>query len=409
VTGGAHFVGVYKAFAANGASGAPPWLHEMRERAIARFAEVGFPTTRLEQWRFTNVQPISETPFELQRANWEIDPVPAGVSVSTLSSAVTTSPDFVRAHIGRYADVATNPFTALSTAFLADGIVIRVAARTIVPDPIRVRCRIPRTVRPMTHPRLLIVVEREAQARIVEGYEGEAEGVSLTNSVTEVVLEEGAQLDLCREQREGAHSNHVAASHFHQAKDSRLVFTTVALGAELVRHDIHAVLDGSGAYLILNGLSVLGGHQHVDHHTTIEHAKPHCESHEYFNGVFDGESRGVFNGRIIVRPGAQRTDSKQTNNNLLLSHSARADSQPQLEIYADDVKCTHGSTVGPLDPTALFYLRSRGLGAEEARGLLTYGFGAEILDRIAVPGARARLDSEIRARLGVPEMAGSAA
>jgi Fe-S cluster assembly protein SufD len=406
VTGGAHFVGAYKAFAANGASGAPPWLKEMRERAIARFAEVGFPTTRLEQWRFTNVEPISETPFELQRASWELGPVPAGVTVSTLGGAVAAAPDFVRAHLGRYALVETNPFTALSTAFLADGIVIRVAARSIVSDPIRVTCRIPRAARPMTHPRLLIVLEREAQAKIVEAYEGDAHGVSLTNSVTEVVVEEGAQLDLCREQREGAHSNHVAASHFHQASDSRLVFTTVALGAGLVRHDIHAVLDGSGAYLILNGLSVLGGHQHVDHHTTIEHAKPHCESHEYFNGVFDGESRGVFNGRIIVRPGAQRTDSKQTNNNLLLSHSARADSQPQLEIYADDVKCTHGSTVGPLDPTALFYLRSRGLGAEEARGLLTYGFGAEILDRIAVPGARARLDSEIRARLGVPEMAG---
>ncbi|HKE90295.1 MAG TPA: Fe-S cluster assembly protein SufD [Gemmatimonadales bacterium] len=400
----AHFVGAYEAFAANGAAGAPPWLKEMRERAIARFAEVGFPTTRLEQWRFTNVQPIRETPFELHRSSWELDPVPAGVTVSTLSATVATAPDFLQAHLGRYANVATSPFTALSTAFLADGIVIRVAARTVVPEPIRVRCVIPRAARPMTHPRLLIVLEREAQAKIVEAYEGDARGVSFTNSVTEVVLEEAAQLDLCREQREGAQSNHVAASHFHQARDSRLVFTTVALGAGLVRHDIHGVLDGANAYLILNGLSVLGGHQHVDHHTTIDHAKPHCESHEYFNGVFDGESHGVFNGRIIVRPGAQRTDSKQTNNNLLLSHAARADSQPQLEIYADDVKCTHGSTVGPLDPTALFYLRSRGLGAEEARGLLTYGFGAEILDRIAVPGARARLDSEIRARLGVPDI-----
>ncbi|MGE5141857.1 MAG: Fe-S cluster assembly protein SufD [Acidobacteriota bacterium] len=401
----AHFVGAYKAFAANGASGAPPWLKEMRERAIARFAAVGFPTTRLEQWRFTNVQPISETPYELHRAHWELDPVPAGVTVSTLSSAVATTPEFVRAHLGRYAGVETSPFTALSTAFLGDGIVIRVAASTVVPEPIRVRCHIPAASRPMPHPRLLIVVEREAQAKIVEAYEGEAKGASFTNSVTEVVLEEGAQLDLCREQREGTESNHVAASHFRQASDSRLVFTTVALGAGLVRHDIHGVLDGSGAYLIMNGLSVLGGHQHVDHHTTIEHAQPHCESHEYFNGVFDDESHGVFNGRIIVRPGAQRTDSKQTNNNLLLSQSARADSQPQLEIYADDVKCTHGSTVGPLDPIALFYLRSRGLGAEEARGLVTYGFGAEILDRIAGPGARERLDHEIRARLGVPDVA----
>ncbi len=405
----AHFVAAYKAFAANGASGAPPWLKEIRERAIARFAEVGFPTTRLEQWRFTNVQPISETPFELQRVNWQLDRFPAGVTVSTLGSAVVTAPDFLRAHLGRYAAVETSPFTALATAFLADGIVIRVAAGAVVTEPIRVGCRIPHASRPMTHPRLLIVVERGAQAKIVEAYEGDAPGISLTNSVTEVVLEAGAQLDLCREQREGARSNHVAASHFHQDGDSRLVFTTVALGAGLVRHDIHAVLDGSGAHLILNGLSMLRGQQHVDHHTTIDHAKPHCESHEYFNGVFDGESHGVFNGRIIVRPGAQRTDSKQTNNNLLLSRSARADSQPQLEIYADDVKCTHGSTVGPLDPAALFYLRSRGLGAEEARGLLTYGFGAEVLDRIAVPGARERLDGEIRARLGVPEMARSAA
>ncbi len=402
----AHFVGAYNAFAANGAAGSPPWLKEIRERAIARFAEVGFPTTRLEQWRFTNVQPISETPFALHRASWELGPVSAGVTVSTLGSAVATAPDFLQAHLGRYASVETSPFTALATAFLADGIVIRVAPQAVLAEPIRVTCRIPSGSNPMTHPRLLIVVERGAQAKIVEAYEGDAQVVSLTNGVTEVVVEEGAQLDICREQREGAQSNHIAASHFHQARDSRLVFTTVALGAGLVRHDIHAVLDGSGAYLILNGLSVLGGHQHVDHHTTIEHAKAHCESHEYFNGVFDGESRGVFNGRIIVRPGAQRTDSKQTNNNLLLSSAARADSQPQLEIYADDVKCTHGSTVGPLDPTALFYLRSRGLGAAEARALLTYGFGAEILDRIAVPGARERLDGEIRARLGV---AGSAA
>src|SRR5205807_2976142 len=153
--------------------------------------------------------------------------------------------------------------------------------------------------------------------------------------------------------------------------------------------------------LILNGLSLLRGRQHADHHTTIDHARPHCESHELFNGVYDGHARGVFTGRIIVRPGAQRTDSKQTNNNLLLSEDARADSLPQLEIYADDVKCTHGATLGPLDPTALFYLRSRGVGLAEARGLLTYGFGADILSRIGVPAIRQSLDSVVRARLGV--------
>jgi Fe-S cluster assembly protein SufD len=166
---------------------------------------------------------------------------------------------------------------------------------------------------------------------------------------------------------------------------------------------VSAVLDGTGAFLLLNGLSVLGGRQHVDHHTSIDHARPHGESHEFFNGVFDGESRGVFNGRIIVRPGAQRTDSKQTNNNLLLSATARADSQPQLEIYADDVKCTHGSTVGPLDEMAMFYLRSRGIGPGEARGLLTYGFAAQILDQVEIPGVRDGLDRIVRGRLGVAE------
>jgi len=172
-----------------------------------------------------------------------------------------------------------------------------------------------------------------------------------------------------------------------------------ACGAALARHDLTAVLDGENSTCLLNGLYLAGGSQHLDHHTVIDHAKPHAESHEYFNGVLDGRAHGVFNGRIIVRPGAQRTDSKQTNNNLLLSEEARADSQPQLEIYADDVKCTHGATLGPIDEKALFYLKSRGLGANEARALVTYGFGAEILGRMAVPELRAQLDGIVRARL----------
>jgi Fe-S cluster assembly protein SufD len=379
-------------------------LRSLRERAIARFAEVGFPTTHLEQWRFTSVQPIADTPFTLSGVRWDAGHVPAGAVVNTLGEAMQRWPDLVQAHLARYAPVEANPFTALATAFLSDGLFVHVPAGVVVDEPIQLTCRLPAGAqRAMGYPRLLVVMERAAQAKIVEVYDS-ASSVSLINAVTEVVLKEGAQLDLCREQRDGDRGYHIATTQSHQGRDSRFVFTTVALGSALSRHDINAVLDGSGAYLILNGLSVLDHKQHVDNHTTIEHAQPHCESHEYFNGIFDGESHGVFNGRIIVRPGAQRTDSKQTNNNLLLSGSARADSQPQLEIYADDVKCTHGSTVGPLDSTALFYLRSRGLGAAEARGLLTYGFGAEILDRIAVPGVRERLDRTIRERLGVPEL-----
>ena len=402
-----HFVEQYRAFASNGAAGAPAWLRGVRERAMACFTEVGFPSTRLEQWRFTNVQSIAETPFTLSGVEWDAGRVPPGAVVTTLAEAMQRWPDLVQAHLTRYAPVEANPFAALATAFLSDGLFVRVPAGTVTDAPIQLTCRLPAGAqRVMGYPRLLVVLERAAQAKIVEVYDS-APGGSLINAVTEVVLADGAQLDLVREQREGSRNYHIATTHSHQGRDSRLVFTTVALGAVLSRHDIHAVLDGTGAYLILNGLSVLGQKQHVDNHTTIEHAQPHCESHEYFNGIFDGESHGVFNGRIIVRPGAQRTDSKQTNNNLLLSESARADSQPQLEIYADDVKCTHGSTVGPLDPTALFYLRSRGLGAAEARGLLTYGFGAEILDRVVIPEARERLDRAIRDRLGVLELVAS--
>jgi Fe-S cluster assembly protein SufD len=255
----------------------------------------------------------------------------------------------------------------------------------------------------VAHPRTLIVLEREAAGQVAETYASLDGGIYLTNAVTELVLGDGARAHHARVQRESERAYHIATNLSHQGRDSRLVSTTIALGAGLSRHHVSAVLDGTGAFLLLNGLSVLGGRQHVDHHTSIDHARPHCESHEFFNGVFDGESRGVFNGRIIVRPGAQRTDSKQTNNNLLLSTTARADSQPQLEIYADDVKCTHGSTVGPLDETALFYLRSRGIGPDEARGLLTYGFAAQILDQVEIAGVRDGLDAFVRERLGVAE------
>ena len=220
-----------------------------------------------------------------------------------------------------------------------------------------------------------------------------------TNQVTELVVGDGARVELLRLQQEGAGAYHVASLHTNQGRDSELRIHLLAFGAELARHDITNVLDGPGAELLLNGLYLLGGRQHADHHTVIDHAQPDCRSHEYFNGVLDDHARGVFNGRIIVRPGAQRTDSKQTNHNLVLSEDARADSQPQLEIYADDVKCTHGATLGPLDPKELFYLQSRGIAPAEARALLVYGFGAEILGRLQHAGLRDRLEAMLHERL----------
>ena len=430
-----HFLAEYRAFVGNGGGSAraPAWLKPLRARAIARFAEVGFPTTHQEAWRFTSVQSIAETPFSLippdtplptlddlapllvggratPRAvfvNGRFAPdlssaqgLPDGVRLGGLAAALAAEPALVEAHLGKYARFDAHGFTALATAFLADGAFVSVPAKTIIEAPLQLLFVATAVAgHPMWHPRNLIVLGREARATVVETYAGLGDAASLTNTVTELVLGDGARGEHYRVQRESPNAYHVATTYSHQGRDSALESCAVVLGAGLSRHDLTAVLGGTGGYLILNGLQVLGGRQHVDHHTCIDHAQPHCESHEVFNGIFDAEARGVFNGRIIVRPGAQRTDSKQTNNNLLLSRDARADSQPQLEIYADDVKCTHGSTVGPIDQMQRYYLRSRGLSPEAARSILTYGFGAEILGRMRHPDVRDRLDRLVRARL----------
>ena len=409
----------------------PAWLKDLREGANARFDALGFPTTKQEAWRFTSVARIAEKPFELAHPASriptldEIDPfllgdgprlvfvngflvrplsTPSfnGFRLDGLAQALVDSPDVVREHLGKYAAFAERPFAALNTAFVQDGAYVHVPARVIVDEPIQILFLTTPgdQARQVTHPRNLVVVDREARATFVETYASlGTTGAYWTNAVTEVVAADGARVDCYRIQRESERAYHVAATDVHQGRDTRVHVHAVSFGAALARHDLRGTLAGPGGYLILNGLYVLNGEQHADHHTAIDHAAPHCESHEYFNGVLDDHARGVFNGRIIVRPGAQKTDSKQTNNNILLSANAHADSQPQLEIYADDVKCTHGSTVGPLDPKALFYLCSRGIGEVEARRLMTYGFAAEILNRMDIAPLREQLDQIVRNRL----------
>ena len=420
-------VGSYRAWASNGASGAPDWLKDLREGGIARFHDLGFPNMKQEAWRFTSVAPIAEGSFELAKPPArvptldEIRPfllLEAGLrlvfvdgffqrslstplfdDVQSLAHVVAHRPDLVRQHLGKYVATQDRPFSALNTAFVSDGAFVHVPAKAAIPEPIQLLFLASGNTPVVTHPRNLVVVEREARASIVETYAALDDHGYWTNAVTEIVAGDGARVDYHRVQRESDRAYHVATTQSHQGRDSTLNLHFVAFGGALARHDIGAVLGGPGGKLILNGLYLLAGTQHADHHTTIDHAADHCESHEYFNGVLDGKSRGVFTGRIIVRPGAQKTDSKQTNNNLLLSGQAHADSQPQLEIYADDVKCTHGSTVGPLDPRALFYLRSRGVGEDDARRLLTYGFATEILGRMEVAPLRAQLDAIVRGRL----------
>jgi Fe-S cluster assembly protein SufD len=419
-------VGSYRAWASNGASRAPDWLKDLREGAIARFHDLGFPNMKQEAWRFTSVASIAEGSFAQAKSPARIPTLedirqfllleagyrlvfvdgffqrslstPFFDDVQSLAHVVTHRQDLVRQHLGKYAVTLDRPFSALNTAFVSDGAFVHVPAKATIAEPIQLLF-LATGDKVVTHPRNLVVLEREARAAIVETYASLGEGVYWTNAVTEISAGDGARIDFHRVQRESPRAYHVAATQTHQGRDSTVNLHTVAFGGALARHDIGAVMAGPGGRLILNGLYLLAGTQHADHHTTIDHAADHCESHEYFNGVLDDKSRGVFTGRIIVRPGAQKTDSKQTNNNLLLSPDAHADSQPQLEIYADDVKCTHGSTVGPLDPRALFYLRSRGVGEHEARRLLTYGFAAEILGRMEVAPLRAQLDAIVRGRL----------
>ena len=425
-------VGSYRAWASNGAAGAPTWLKDLREGGIARFHDLGFPNMKQEAWRFTSVAPIAEGSFELAQQPARVPTLedirpfllleagyrlvfvdgffqpklstPFFDDVQSLAHVVAHRPDLVREHLGRYAVTQDRPFSALNTAFVHDGAFVYVPAKANVEFPIQLLFLTTGGKPAVTHPRNLVVVDREARASIVETYAalGDGGGAYWTNAVTEIAVGDGARVDYHRVQRESDRAYYVATTQSHQGRDSTLNLHFVAFGGALARHDIGAVMAGPGGTLILNGLYLLAGQQHADHHTTIDHAADHCASHEYFNGVLDDKSRGVFTGRIIVRPGAQKTDSKQTNNNLLLSTDAHADSQPQLEIYADDVKCTHGSTVGPLDPRALFYLRSRGVGEEEARRLLTYGFAAELLGRMEVAPLRALLDAIVRGRLAEP-------
>ena len=407
---------------------------ELRETGMDRFATLGFPTTKQEEWRLTSVAAIAETRFTLPHAPRSGAPsakeirghevceagrhllvfvngrfsgalssvkgLPEGVIVGSLADVMRTHSDLVRAQLGRHATGEGRPFTALNTAFLSDGGFVYVPAGVHMPEPVQfLYLTVPGSQPIVSHPRSLVVAERTARCAVVESYACFGDGVYLTNAVTEIVAGDGARVDCYRVQRESLQAYHVGTTATRQGRDSTVHVHPVTFGAALARHDINVVLDGENGLALLNGLYVLGGRQHADHHTTIDHAKPHCESHEYFNGVLDEQSHGVFNGRIIVRPGAQRTDSKQTNNNLALSEEARADSQPQLEIYADDVKCTHGATLGPIDEQAMFYLKSRGVPAAQARSLLTYGFGAEIIERMGIAPLQAQLDRWVRHRL----------
>ena len=405
------------------ASRRPRWLHSIRQAGIAHFAEVGLPTTRDEEWRFTNLAPLTRLPFNplLSRERHgltlagiapfclpdlrcrrlvfvdghfaaslsSLETNGDGVKVGSLAQAIDTDAGVLEQHLATYAHPGDNPFVALNTAFFQDGAFMGIGPESIVTEPIHL-LHIATAPRAATaaHIRHLIVAQRNCRVAVIESFVNWAEPAYVTNAVTEIMVGEGAVVEHYRIQNEGRNAFHIATVQARQDRNSRLISHAISVGSSLARHNIQSVLNGEGADCLLNGLYCAAHSQLVDHHTVIDHAKPGGTSHEFYHGILAGEARGVFNGKILVRRDAQKTDAKQTNRNLLLSEHAMVNTKPQLEIFADDVKCTHGATVGQLDDEALFYLQSRGIDRDAASRMLVRAFAEQIIDRLNIPAVR---------------------
>ena len=410
--------------------GGPRWLDDLRARGAARFAALGVPTVRDEEWRFTNVAPIAavdyavagpvsgaaerlsghaftEAAVRLVIVNGRYDAtlshtkgLPSGVKAGSLASALTDQADVVERYLGQLADFTGRAFVALNTALAQDGAFVHVPDQAVVEEPIHiVYVTAVESGHAMASPRSLIVAGAGSQARVVESYIGTDGETYFANAVSEMFVGENASLDHYRVQHESLDAFHVGSLHVHTSRSSRFSSHAFSLGGKIVRNDVVAVLDGEGGDCTLNGLYLADRERLTDTHTLIDHARPHCGSHEVYKGILGGTARAVFNGKIIVRPDAQKTDAKQTNRALLLTDGATINTKPQLEIFADDVKCTHGAAIGQLDDDAIFYLRARGLPYAEARDMLIHAFAGEILERVQVEPLRQALEGELFAQL----------
>jgi len=409
------------------------WLQLLRQSALERFRESGFPSSKDEDWRFNNLAPLTGTDFRLAATegatirpedlrpylfaipgvstlvfvNGRFAPAlsnPAtsrpGVTVRNLASAFAAHGDLLHRHLAQHATLEKGGFAALNTAFIKDGLFVHVGRGADAGPPVHaVFVTGGRADGAATHPRNFILVEPGGRAAVMESYIGLASGTYLTNAVTEAVVEQGGYLEHIKIQRESEQAFHVGTTHLHQGQDSRSESFSVSFGGAICRNNLDMVLDGPGVDSQLFGMYMGRGRQEMDNHTSILHAHPNCSTREIYKGILDGRSHGIFNGKIYVTPEAQKTDAKQTNRALLLSDTARIDTKPQLEIFADDVKCTHGATVGSLDPLATFYLKSRGIGGVRARKILTYAFAAEVLEEIPHPSVRQELEAVVMSRL----------
>ena len=410
----------------------PSWLAPLRRSAIAHVARFGFPTPKDEDWRYTNLAPLVATPFvpaaahtpgalrdeDVQRlalgdaggprlvfvnGGYSIrhssrPSLPPGARLTSLAEAIQADGEVIERHLAQHAAWDANVFAALSAAFIQDGAFVHLPADVSLSVPLELLF-VATAPGVLAQPRVLIVAGPRSRITVLERYVALTEEAYFTNVVTEIVAGSGATVDHVVVQEQSPAGFHIAT--VHAALDDESAFTTssAAFGSRLARATLAVQFRGERARAALRGVYVVGGHQHVDTHVTVDHAVPRCSSQQLYKGVLDGRARAVFNGRILVRPDAQKTDANQTNKHLLLSDTVEVDSKPQLEIFADDVKCTHGAAEGQLAPEALFYLQSRGLGEAAARTLLTYGFAREVLERIEPAPLQAYIERALMARL----------
>ena len=409
------------------------WFSKQRQSAFDIFQESGFPNTRVEDWKYTDVKPIAKNTFSnitesnVASDNNEIDEIlikdldcvnlvfingaysekysdikniSSKIVIKSMADALINDESLLKKHLTKHINQELNSFTALNTAFIQDGAYINISANTNIDKPINITYISRDSNHPFaTHPRNLIVMGENSNATIIENYVGSGKVNYFTNSVTETVLLQGAVLKHYKIQQEGSSAFHIASLNTSQSKDSRFESHLVSIGGALVRNNINASLNEEGAEIIMNGLYMTEDVQHVDNHTRVDHLKPHTQSHQNYRGVLNGKSRGVFNGKVVVHPQAQKIEAYQNNANLLLSDDAEIDTKPELEIYADDVKCTHGATVGQLDDDMLFYLRSRAVDEKTARSLLTYAFADEVISEINLKEIQNKLERLIIGRL----------
>lgn len=408
------------------------WLTGLRQSGARQLERAGLPGAPWEQWKYTSLRALERRSFEPALApapvtardveastfalgghrlvfvngcfaptlSGGLDRLPGGARVSALAEAWGRDRALLQSHLGQIAPNDFNGFSAMNTAFLADGALVHLASGTVLEEPVHLLfLSTPEAKAVVSNPRVLVVAEANSQATVVEHYAALGAAGNFTNAVSELVLGQGARIAHYKIQEESRTGLHVAGIHARQARDSQLVSHNVNLGGQWVRNDLRVCLEGQGAETVLNGLYVVDARQHVDNHTTIEHVAPHTRSEEDYKGVVTGAGRAVFNGKVVVHRDAQKIEAHQSNPNLLLSAKGEVDTKPELQIFADDVKCSHGATVGQLDAQALFYLRSRGLDEATAIGVLTFGFAEAAIARLGFRAMRSHLEQLLIERL----------